>query len=147
MQHSVYICVTELTFGINICNRVCGRIKCTYFSMYHSSQIVNTSEWPVNESVETEENVFFCNFSCMFLNPNNCFQIWIPIVLIYKIWETFWLFTFWKNCSKGQLISKCPYEKSVSSKIPTKIFLGFLHWKFSTSRLVQNRVYLRLNRT
>ena len=26
---------------------------------------------------------------------------------------------------KGQLISKCPYEKSVSSKIPTKIFLDF----------------------
>ena len=24
---------------------------------------------------------------------------------------------------KGQLISKCPYEESVSSKIPTKIFL------------------------
>ena len=28
-------------------------------------------------------------------------------------------------CPKGQLISKCPYEKSVSSKIPTKIFLEF----------------------
>jgi hypothetical protein len=27
--------------------------------------------------------------------------------------------------NKGQLISKCPYEKSVSSKIPTKIFLDF----------------------
>ena len=27
--------------------------------------------------------------------------------------------------SKGQLISKCPYEKSVASKIPTKIFLEF----------------------
>jgi hypothetical protein len=26
---------------------------------------------------------------------------------------------------KGQLISKCPYEKSVSSKIPTKMFLDF----------------------
>ena len=25
--------------------------------------------------------------------------------------------------AKGQLISKCPYENSVSSKIPTKIFL------------------------
>ena len=27
--------------------------------------------------------------------------------------------------SKGQLISKCPYEKSVSSEIPTKLFLDF----------------------
>ena len=27
--------------------------------------------------------------------------------------------------TKGQFISKCPYEKSVSSKIPTKIFLEF----------------------
>ena len=26
---------------------------------------------------------------------------------------------------KGQLISKCSYEKLVSSKIPTKIFLEF----------------------
>ena len=29
------------------------------------------------------------------------------------------------NVVKGQLISKCPYEKSVSSKIPTKLFLDF----------------------
>ena len=29
------------------------------------------------------------------------------------------------NFTKGQLISKCPSEKSVSSKIPTKIFLDF----------------------
>ena len=27
--------------------------------------------------------------------------------------------------SKGQLISKCPYKKLVSSKIPTEIFLEF----------------------
>ena len=27
--------------------------------------------------------------------------------------------------AKGQLISKCPYEKSVSFKIPTKIVLDF----------------------
>ena len=27
--------------------------------------------------------------------------------------------------TKGQLISKCPYEKTVSSKIPTKIYLDF----------------------
>ena len=30
---------------------------------------------------------------------------------------------FLKKAIKGQLFSKCPYEKSVSSKIPTKIFL------------------------
>ena len=30
-----------------------------------------------------------------------------------------------RNNAKGQLISKCPYEKLVSSKIPTKIFLEF----------------------
>ena len=37
--------------------------------------------------------------------------------------------------TKGQLISKCPYEKSVSSKIPTKIFLGFLpYFKVNTKR-------------
>ena len=29
------------------------------------------------------------------------------------------------DLNKGQLISKCPFEKSVSSKIPTKIFLEF----------------------
>ena len=29
--------------------------------------------------------------------------------------------------AKGQLISKCPYEKSVSSNIPMNIFLNFCH--------------------
>ena len=33
--------------------------------------------------------------------------------------ELSWLFT------EGQIISECPYEKSVSSKLPTKIFLNF----------------------
>ena len=27
----------------------------------------------------------FSNFSCMFLNPNNFFQFWIIIVLIYNL--------------------------------------------------------------
>ena len=54
---------------------------------------------------------------------------------------------FFHRNSKGQLVSKCPYEKSVSSKIPTKIFLGFLPWKFTTSRLVEKRVYLLAKRT
>ena len=40
--------------------------------------------------------------------------------------------------SKGQLISKCP--KISLDKIPTKIFLRYLPWKFTTSRLLQNRV-------
>ena len=39
--------------------------------------------------------------------------------------------------AKGQLTSKCPYDKSVSSKIPKKIFPRFLHWKFTTSRLTK----------
>ena len=48
---------------------------------------------------------------------------------------------------KGQLISKCPYEKSVWTKIATKTFPRFLFLKFTTSRLLQNRVYLLANRT
>ena len=48
---------------------------------------------------------------------------------------------------KGQIISECPHEIIVYPKIATKIFLGFLSWKFTTSRLVQNRVYLLANRT
>ena len=36
-------------------------------------------------------------------------------------------------CYKGQLISKCPYEKSVSSKITTKIFLEFCPEIFCSS--------------
>ena len=51
------------------------------------------------------------------------------------------------NIPKGQIISECPYEIIVYPKIATKIFLGFLSWKFTTSRLVQNRVYLLANRT
>ena len=49
--------------------------------------------------------------------------------------------------TKGQIISECPHEIIVYPKIATKIFLGFLSWKFTTSRLVQNRVYLLANRT
>jgi len=48
---------------------------------------------------------------------------------------------FFPIYSKGQLISKCPYEKSVWTKIATKIFPRFLFLKFTTSRLLQNRVY------
>ena len=39
-----------------------------------------------------------------------------------------WMENFKTAChpaTKGQLISKCPYEKSVSSKLPTKLFLDF----------------------
>ena len=39
--------------------------------------------------------------------------------------------------AKGHLISKCPYEKSVWTKIATKIFPRFLFLKFTTSRLTQ----------
>ena len=35
------------------------------------------------------EEPSFSNFSCMFLNPNNFYPIWIIIFLIYYIWETF----------------------------------------------------------
>ena len=38
---------------------------------------------------------------------------------------------------KGQLISKCPYEKSVSSKIPTGLpesFLGFLIYDITNQK-------------
>ena len=38
---------------------------------------------------------------------------------------------------KGQIISECPHEIIVYPKIATKIFLGFLSWKFTTSRLTQ----------
>ena len=43
---------------------------------------------------------------------------------------------------KGQIISECPYEIIVYPKIARKKFPRFLSWKFTTSRLVQNRVYL-----
>ena len=33
--------------------------------------------------------------------------------------------TIFEKMAKGQLISKCPYEMTVSSKIPTKLFLDF----------------------
>ena len=42
--------------------------------------------------------------------------------------QTNWAEMFWgiSGQTKGQLISKCPYEKSVSSKIPTKKIPRFL---------------------
>ena len=49
--------------------------------------------------------------------------------------------------SKGHIISECPYEIIVYPKIATKKFPRFLSWKFTTSRLLQNKVYLLANRT
>ena len=49
--------------------------------------------------------------------------------------------------TKGQIISECPYEIIVYPKFATKKFPRFLSWKFTTSRLVPNRVYLLANRT
>ena len=49
---------------------------------------------------------YFSNFSCMFLNPNNFFPIWILIfpsrnklkkAFCYQ--KLFWPFTVWMNCS------------------------------------------------
>ena len=40
--------------------------------------------------------------------------------------------SYYTYIHKGQLISKCPYEKSVSSKIPKKIFLDFCPEIFCT---------------
>ena len=40
-------------------------------------------------------------------------------------WTNFGFSGVKTSSTKGQLISKRPYEKSVSSKIPTKIFLEF----------------------
>ena len=48
---------------------------------------------------------------------------------------------------KGQIISECPYEIILYPKIATKKFPRFLSGKFTTSRLVQNKVYLLANRT
>ena len=52
--------------------------------------------------------------------PNEAFFIEIQNFWAWadKLWGIF-------GQTKGQLISKCPYEKSVSTKIPTKIFLEF----------------------
>ena len=55
--------------------------------------------------------------------------------------------SLYRYVCKGQIISECPYEIIVYPKIATKKFPRFLSWKFTTSRLVQNRVYLLANRT
>ena len=72
-------------------------------------------------------------------------EIRVTGFLKWTDFSTAWL--WWKMRGKGQLISKCPYEKSVWTKIATKIFPRFLFLKFTTSRLLQNRVYLLANRT
>ena len=50
---------------------------------------------------------------------------WVEITYIWVKITYFWHWNSFHSKSKGQLISKCPYEKSVSSKIPTKIFLEY----------------------
>ena len=97
-----------------------------------------------DRSIFMHRNWSYHGFSSLFwfcLICSGFTYLWEPSLIFKFIW--FYL----SIGAKGQLISKCPYEKSVSFKIPTKIFLGFLPWKFTTSRLVQNRVYLLANRT
>ena len=48
--------------------------------------------------------------------------------------------------SEGQLISKCPYEKSVLSKIPTKKFPRFLP-QTKLNRMKQNGIRPKWNKT
>ena len=64
---------------------------------------------------------FFSNFSCMFLNPNNFFPIWIFIVLIYQVWETS------RNKLKKHSVSKnCSDLSLFEQPWISKVFLG--HW-------------------
>ena len=56
--------------------------------------------------------------------------LWIYVIIMSTddiVCISFWFIKYFTiYCrSKGQLISECPHEKSVSSKIPTKIFLEF----------------------
>ena len=56
------------------------------------------------------------SFNCTINNLGSNLGLW-PILFLCVNQE--------QSVTKGQLISKCPYEKSVSSKIPTKIFVNF----------------------
>ena len=96
-------------------------------------------------------NIFFTffNFSYMFLNPNTYFfSIWILLVLIHYIWDTFknklkkafcyqklfWAFTVWTNCS-GDL------KIFINSRPSASNFKSFsLSWEhfFSHSRSEQS---------
>ena len=77
-------------------------------------------------------------------DPDSIAALQVRILEYYPDFAKSWIFPF---SVKGQIISECPHEIIVYPKIATKIFLGFLSWKFTTSRLVQNRVYLLANRT
>ena len=45
----------------------------------------------------------------------------VAYMLVFEPWVSLKI-----NESKGQFISKCPYEMTVSAKIPTKCFPGVL---------------------
>ena len=77
---------------------------------------------------EKLQKIFWCNFC-------DSTSISFIVISFHQIPLTWWnaylcsrdqKWNFYKSPrSKGQLISKCPDEKSVSSKIPMKIFLDF----------------------
>ena len=64
-----------------------------YFKGWLGIFISVTDCYSFQEKIKTEKDTKTekkknSNFSCMFLNPNNLFPIWILIVLIDHIWET-----------------------------------------------------------
>ena len=89
--------------------------------------ICTNKQGSIRSTINKTENKF-SNFSCMCLNPNIFFPIWILIVLIYEILETFklknlfWLFTYWINCSSDLK----NFENSLPSASNFKTFSGSL---------------------
>ena len=81
-------------------------------------------------------NRFYVMLRCMTIfyasrNSNLLYNVTPNLKKIVNLQiKSFFLVSMYKNskaqnASKGQLISKCPYEKSVLSKIPTKNFRDF----------------------
>ena len=140
-------CVRDLKPGVLTDNRGVHRLD---------GNVLSVQLKTFNETLENKENLikteifnmssvnlfyflltFYPTFTFIKVLENTIKWQYISL-LHYSILKYFW------GATKGQLISKCPYEKSVWSKIATKIFPRFL---FTTSRLLQNRVYLLANRT
>ena len=101
------------------CSNLCVIIYIQCRDMLTNTVVTCHCQRNLSKYVQRIDEIFFLSFSIV-VNTLR-FSCTFCIVLV----------TFGKP--KGQLISKCPYEKSVASKIPTKLFLDFCPEIFCSS--------------
>jgi len=130
--HRNYYTICVMSF----CNHCKNQISSSlYLRFFGAIQIMHKLRKKNFLNHKIIKNHIFSNFSCMFLNPNNFFPIWIVIILIYYIWETS------RNKLKKHSVTKNCSELSLFEQIVPVIskFLQILGLQPRTSKVFLDR--------